>query len=249
MLCKMCEEKPRSWDRYLAPLLFAYREVPQARLGFSPFERIYGRHVRGPLTILKEIWTQEELEGNLKTTYSHVLDLRNRLERTTELAHQNLTAARRYQKKMYDRKTGRRLLKVGDRALLLIPTKTNKLVIHWKGPYKVIGKKNEVDYVIDIGHTTKIFNINMLKKCEEREPDTMIKEPFSSLIAIEEEEVEQPILCVVLGIKSTQGIADMVLAKCLTGARKGTSKTCYVDLKGSSPNCLDGHICWSVSWS
>lgn len=139
-MCKMCQEKPRSWDRYIAPLLFAYREVPQVSLGFSPFEMIYGRHVRGPLTILKEIWTQEELEGNLKTTFSHVLDLRNRLERTTELAHQNLTAARRYQK-MYDWKTGRRLLKAGDRALLLIPTIMHKSVMHWKGHTKSSAKK------------------------------------------------------------------------------------------------------------
>lgn len=54
MLRKLSHEPPRSWDRYLAPLLFAYREVPQSSLGFSPFELIYGRHVRDPLTVLKE---------------------------------------------------------------------------------------------------------------------------------------------------------------------------------------------------
>lgn len=55
MLRKMCQEEPKSWDRLLAPLLFAYREVPQASMGFSPFELIYGRHVRGPLSLLKEL--------------------------------------------------------------------------------------------------------------------------------------------------------------------------------------------------
>ena len=38
MLRKMCEEKPRDWDRHLPALLFAYREVPQVSTGFSPFE-------------------------------------------------------------------------------------------------------------------------------------------------------------------------------------------------------------------
>ena len=29
MLLRMCNEQPREWDRYMEPLLFAYREVPQ----------------------------------------------------------------------------------------------------------------------------------------------------------------------------------------------------------------------------
>ena len=43
MLKKMCVERPKDCDRYVAPLLFAYREVPQESLGFSPFELLYGR--------------------------------------------------------------------------------------------------------------------------------------------------------------------------------------------------------------
>jgi len=38
MLKRMCAEKPKDWDRYLPALLFAYREVPQESLAFSPFE-------------------------------------------------------------------------------------------------------------------------------------------------------------------------------------------------------------------
>ena len=34
MLKRMCAEQPRDWDRYLAPLLFAYREAPHESLGF-----------------------------------------------------------------------------------------------------------------------------------------------------------------------------------------------------------------------
>lgn len=38
MLKKLCAEKPKQWDRYIDPLLFAYREVPQDSLGFSSFK-------------------------------------------------------------------------------------------------------------------------------------------------------------------------------------------------------------------
>ena len=69
MLTRMCNEQPRQWHRYINPLLFAYREVPQESTGFSPFELMYGRTVRGPMRILKELWTQESQETEVKTSY------------------------------------------------------------------------------------------------------------------------------------------------------------------------------------
>ena len=55
MLKEMCQERLKDWDRYLPAILFAYREVPQSSTGFSPFELLYGRTVRGPMQILKEL--------------------------------------------------------------------------------------------------------------------------------------------------------------------------------------------------
>ena len=34
---KFVHEDSRNWDKWLDPLLFAVREVPQASTGFSPF--------------------------------------------------------------------------------------------------------------------------------------------------------------------------------------------------------------------
>ena len=85
MLKKMCQEKPKDWDRYLSAVLFAYREVPQASTGFSPFELLYGRTVRGPMQVLKELWTEKETP-EVSNTYQYVLELRNRLEETCKVA-------------------------------------------------------------------------------------------------------------------------------------------------------------------
>ena len=82
---RLCVEKPKDWDKYLSAVLFAYREVPQESLGFSPFELVYGRSVRGPMTILKGLWTKEVPDPNVKTTYQHVLDLKERLQSMAEL--------------------------------------------------------------------------------------------------------------------------------------------------------------------
>ena len=81
MLQKMAAEKPSDWDRYIHALHFSYREVAQASLGFSPFELVYGRSVRGPMSVLRDIWGDEDINEQTKTTYQYVLELRERLER------------------------------------------------------------------------------------------------------------------------------------------------------------------------
>jgi hypothetical protein len=40
------------WDRYVNTALFAYRVHPIAKLGYSPFELLYGRKPTLPLDIL-----------------------------------------------------------------------------------------------------------------------------------------------------------------------------------------------------
>ena len=38
MFKRICADKPKTWHRYIEPLLFAYRKAPQASSKFSPFE-------------------------------------------------------------------------------------------------------------------------------------------------------------------------------------------------------------------
>ena len=102
MLRRMCAERPKDWDRYLPALLFAYREAPQESLGFSPFELLYGRTVRGPMAILKDIWSKGEVEPVVKTTYEYVLDLQSRLQETCTLARDALIKAQITQKRHFD---------------------------------------------------------------------------------------------------------------------------------------------------
>lgn len=123
MIRKLCLERPKDWDRYINAALFAYREVPSESLGFSPFELLYGRSVRGPVAILKDVWTKENVEEEVKTVAQYVFDLKNRIAETCELAHQNLSRAATKQARWFNQKTVRRDFKVGDEVLLLLPEK------------------------------------------------------------------------------------------------------------------------------
>lgn len=81
----------------------------------------------------------------------------------------------------YDRKRCPRKLRPGDKVLILLPTDANKLLMQWKGPFQVIERINDVDYVIEVSGKNNIFHINMLKKYEEREPtQTIVRLPEES---------------------------------------------------------------------
>ena len=136
MLRRMCAERPKDWDKYLPALLFAVREVPQESLGFSPFELLYGRNVRGPMAILRELWSDEVNDEQVLSTYQYVIELRERLEQTCKLARENLEKVQIKQKTYYDKRARSRKFDVGDKVLLLLPTESNKLLLQWKGPYE-----------------------------------------------------------------------------------------------------------------
>ncbi|XP_041483470.1 uncharacterized protein LOC121430260 [Lytechinus variegatus] len=179
MLRRMCAEKPTDWDRYLGALLFAYREAPQASLGFSPFELIYGRRVRGPLTLLKELWTGESPHDETRSTYEYVFELQNKLQDTCKLAHEHLKKAKESQQAYYNKKSRNRSFAVGDKVLLLLPTANNKLLLHWKGPFPVVGRQGQSDYKIDLNGQIKTFHANLLKAYHERnEAAAMITQDF-----------------------------------------------------------------------
>jgi len=172
MLKRLTVEKPRDWDRYINPLLFAYREVPQDSTGYAPFELLYGRDVKGPMSILKECWTNESVESETKNSYDYVLDLKTRITETCKLAHVELQKAQTRYRNQYNRKAKSRRYKIGDQVLLLLPTDNNKLLMQWKGPFKITDCKSPHNYALDINGRTKVFHVNMLKQYITRCPES-----------------------------------------------------------------------------
>ncbi|KAL8595294.1 hypothetical protein ACOMHN_020047 [Nucella lapillus] len=181
MLRRLVQEQPQEWDRWIPALLFAYREVPQASTGFAPFELLYGRRVKGPMQILKELWTHPENE-ELKTAVEYVVDLRNKIAESCAIAQENLEAASRRYKRHFDLKTKKRKFQVGSKVLVLRPVKNNKLELAWKVPFVVIGKQGEADYQIRMGPKNKLFHANMLKQFVEREPSLVPETTVASVV-------------------------------------------------------------------
>ena len=170
------------WDRSRAQE--AYKELKLKEAKFIVKAEVLYRqykHTDGitftqlllPMEILRELWTKENMEGEIKTTYEYVVDLRNRIADTCELARTELAKAQEKQRNYYNRRAVKRELKVGGKTLVLRADDNNKLLMHWHGPYKVTAKENENDYRIDMDGKSRLYHINMLKEYVERDRRTV----------------------------------------------------------------------------
>lgn len=74
----LVERFNQTLKRMLPFLLFAYREIPQASTGFSPFELLYGWDVQGPLDLPRKSWKPTTTSGDRGVVH-FVLEMRDRL--------------------------------------------------------------------------------------------------------------------------------------------------------------------------
>lgn len=162
MLTKYCMEENKDWDTGIDLLLFAIRDSKQESLGYSPFELVYGHQVRGPLQVLKESWTTPDTVS----TPICIRSLKERLKTVTDLAKNNLEQAQSKMKMKYDNKARQREFKVGDQVLVLLPKPQASLQSKFFGPYPVIKKLSDLNYLIqtpDHGKKTRRVHINNIK--------------------------------------------------------------------------------------
>ena len=196
MLRKLCEEQPKQWNRFIPALLFAYRDSIQESTGYSPFQLLYGHQVRGPLAILRELWTKEINDEEVKLTYQYVIDLRERIEDTCKMAQEELSKSSKRYKAYADSKAKDRQFQKGNEVLLLLPNDNNKLLMQWKGPFTVVDKISPFDYKINVNGKTKTYHGNMLKRYYNRNESTESKkmsetEKVACVSVIEDGEEEE----------------------------------------------------------
>ncbi|KAJ8371920.1 hypothetical protein AAFF_G00298720 [Aldrovandia affinis] len=173
--------KGRDWDKWLPFVLFAYREVPQASTGFSPFELLYGRPVQGPLELLQKSWEARPPAG--ENILSYVLQMRDHLEKYRSEAQENLAKAQKTQKAWYNQHARHREFQAGQ-----------KLLAKWQGPFKVVRKAGPVTYEVahpDKGKATQVYHVNLLKEWKERSVESTASEEKTIKTALMVRRIEE----------------------------------------------------------
>lgn len=79
-----------------------------------------------------------------------MVDLRNRLQETLQLAQDELKKNKSRYKFHADRKRKNKTFEPGMQVLVLLPTDNNKLLMQFKGPYIVKAKLNRFDIRVEV---------------------------------------------------------------------------------------------------
>ena len=125
--------------------------------------------IRPPLLLLKEKWLDEDPEKI--SVLKYVATFKDQLFRAGQIAKRNLQESQSKMKVWYDRKAKSRCFEPGDRVLVLCPVVGNPLQAKYSGPYKVVKKISDTNYLVKTPgrrKETQVCHINMLKAYHEK---------------------------------------------------------------------------------
>lgn len=165
-----CAQFPGDWDTAVPFVVFTYRDAVNEFTGLSPFELVFGHEVRGPLKLLKEQLMQLQTKENM---LQYVSKFRDRLWFAGHVVRENLKGAQARMKVQFDKRAVKRSFDVGDQVLALIPQQTSSLGSLFSGPYSVLKKVRDRNYIISTPNgkrKDRLCHVNILKRYVGRAP-------------------------------------------------------------------------------
>ncbi len=158
----------REWDRNLGCLAAAYRATPNETTGMTPNLLMLGREVRLPAEVM--FGSQTTLSGEVVSSYGEYVEhLKERMQQAHQLARQHIQCAGKRQKQDYDAKQFFYQYDPGDLVWCLSDLTqldiTPKLRKPYEGPYLVVAKHNDLNYLVqyDQGGKQRVLHHNRLK--------------------------------------------------------------------------------------
>jgi len=126
-------------------------------------------------------------EKDLKMpTIKYIEKLNQHIEAALKAAGANVKKAQAEMKSAYDQKSSVRQLQPGELALILLPTEASKLFAEWRGPYRVLRRCQNNNYVLDVNGREGMMHINSLRRYYSREDPEPVSMVISELSEDEE---------------------------------------------------------------
>ena len=210
MIRSYCFDIEKDWDEGVHLLLFAVRESVQESLGFSPFELLFGHTVRGPLKLMKEKLFEDD--SPLLNLLQYVANVKDKLEKVSEIARTNLKKAQNSMAEQYDKHAVRRSFVPGDKILAIFPVTGKLLQARFHGPYQIHKKIREVNYVVltpDRRKEKQLCHINMLKPYVEREDCNESVHPISEVSVHEQSDDDLQDIGTPVKLENSQVLKDI----------------------------------------
>ena len=156
----------KNWDKLIPFILWAYREIPNSTLGVSPNQLVYGRQGRGPLSLLKEVWSGDQtIPANVKkSTTDYLVELKRRIQVGAEIAEENWLKMQDKYTKQYNRRSRYKSFEPGDEVTVFEKDSTSKVEARWTRAH-IHSRQSADSYWVDFPNGgRRVVQANKLKK-------------------------------------------------------------------------------------
>ena len=160
MLQAMVDENPEQWDEHLPYAMMAYRATIHESTKCSPNLLLFGDENRQPVDLLYgECIIGEEVPI---CPSEYVEWVRDAYRTAFSKAREHLKTTAEKQKKLYDGNTFLRKFNIGNWVWVLNPPiMRNKFGRGWQGPFLIIKRLGDVNYVVQKGPNERQITIHI----------------------------------------------------------------------------------------
>ena len=146
-------DNARKWHQFIPFIVWTLRESSSETTGISPYTLLYGHQPRGPLAILKESWTGENvLPSTLKMTdIEYLQNLNNKLKAVRDYADRNAVINQDRYVKNYNKNTKTKQFEKDQKVIVLIKDSSNHLLSRWQVG-TIAEVKSPFSYLVDLSN-------------------------------------------------------------------------------------------------
>jgi len=164
MMAKVVDHKQKKSVEFLPFITAAYNATIHDSTGFSPNFLFFGRELSSPLDVALGLPSEESLSVNDYAQY-----VRDRMAEANALVRVHARKRTAETKQHYDRVVRPTTFESGDLVRYYYPRKLKGRSPKWSryyvGPYRIVKRVNDVNYVIRLNDRTRtiIVHVNKLK--------------------------------------------------------------------------------------
>ena len=173
MIMNYVNDDQDNWDLHLNTISFAYNTAVHKSTSYTPFELMFNRKPKLPIDIFYPALNERDiLNENINVDFnfkedSYAKETKNKFETIFKIVKQNTQMSMNKAKIRYDRDSRACNFKEGDLVLMNDFTR-KKLEPRWNGPWIIVKKTNEINYILRSTHLKRkkdtICHQNRLKR-------------------------------------------------------------------------------------
>ena len=167
MRVSLNDDQWQDYDLWIEYIVFCLNSLVSSKHGQTPNFLTYGRELYMPRDLVMRSddrieQMREETSQDERTAiqaYSHYKGVREVMNKVREVSE----TRSRYAKKQYDKRVAGPYFSEGDYCFILVDVPAHKFADRYRGPYRVVQKINDWNYVVNVADIEKVISISKMR--------------------------------------------------------------------------------------